>query len=46
MTLEPKRRLQVPPKTMQGMYAKILRERVGPLGMVKALAKLLLRRKL
>jgi ferredoxin/predicted transcriptional regulator len=46
MTLEPKRRLQVPPKTVQGMYAKILRERVGPLGMVKALAKLLLRRKL
>jgi ferredoxin len=46
VSLTPKDRRRVPPKTMQTMYAKILGERLGPIGMMKTFAKLLLGRKL
>ncbi len=45
-TLEKKDRTRVPPKTMQTMYARILGERLGLLGMIKAVARLLLGQKL
>lgn len=46
LTLKKKDQTRVPPKTMQTMYARILGERLGVLGMIKAVARLLLGRTL